>query len=257
MDETEAAVRLAVDAAERMAGVQSKASSSPMSAAPWLDLLSRDRADRRRGRRRQRPASCARGDQPAHGQPDAPCCTAFPPASRSTAPPASAIPRHDGRKARRRPACRLSRRRRPAQLLLAIERCHLNVEAVVATPYASGLAVLVDDEAVLGATVLDLGGGSVGMGVFRDGKLRTPTPWRSAASTSPWISRAASTPAVGRRKAEDPARQRHFLAVRRSRNPLCATGRRRRRESRPGDKAQLARIIRHGSRKFSNWRATV
>jgi cell division protein FtsA len=56
-------------------------------------------------------------------------------------------------------------------LLLAIERCHLNVEAVVATPYASGLAVLVDDEAVLGATVLDLGGGSVGMGVFRDGKL--------------------------------------------------------------------------------------
>jgi cell division protein FtsA len=56
-------------------------------------------------------------------------------------------------------------------LLLAVERCHLSVEAVVATPYASGLAVLVDDEAVLGATVLDLGGGSVGMGVFRDGRL--------------------------------------------------------------------------------------
>ncbi|WP_374547145.1 cell division protein FtsA [Rhodoblastus sp.] len=58
-----------------------------------------------------------------------------------------------------------------SNLLLAIERCHLSIEAVVATPYASGLAVLVDDEAVLGATVLDLGGGSVGMGVFRDGRL--------------------------------------------------------------------------------------
>jgi cell division protein FtsA len=58
-----------------------------------------------------------------------------------------------------------------SNLLLAVERCHLAIEAVVATPYASGLAVLVDDEAVLGATVLDLGGGSVGMGVFRDGRL--------------------------------------------------------------------------------------
>ena len=58
-----------------------------------------------------------------------------------------------------------------SNLLLAVERCHLAIEAVVATPYASGLAVLVDDEAVLGATVLDIGGGSVGMGVFRDGRL--------------------------------------------------------------------------------------
>ncbi len=58
-----------------------------------------------------------------------------------------------------------------SNLLLAIERCHLSIETVVATPYASGLAVLVDDEAVLGATVLDLGGGSVTMGVFRDGRL--------------------------------------------------------------------------------------
>lgn len=58
-----------------------------------------------------------------------------------------------------------------SNLLLAIERCHLSIEAVVATPYASGLAVLVDDEAVLGSTVLDLGGGSVTVGVFRDGRL--------------------------------------------------------------------------------------
>jgi cell division protein FtsA len=58
-----------------------------------------------------------------------------------------------------------------SNLLLAIERCHLAIEAVVATPYASGLSVLVDDETTLGATVLDMGGGSVGMGVFREGRL--------------------------------------------------------------------------------------
>ncbi len=56
-------------------------------------------------------------------------------------------------------------------LLLAVERCHLSIEAVVAAPYASGLSVLVDDEAELGATVIDMGGGSVSVGVFRDGLL--------------------------------------------------------------------------------------
>ncbi|MCW2285750.1 cell division protein FtsA [Rhodoblastus acidophilus] len=56
-------------------------------------------------------------------------------------------------------------------LMLAIERCHLSVEAVVATPYAAGLSVLVDDEAQLGAIVLDIGGGSVSTGVFQDSKL--------------------------------------------------------------------------------------
>ncbi len=56
-------------------------------------------------------------------------------------------------------------------LMLAIERCHLQVEAVVATPYASGLSVLVDDEATLGAVVLDIGGGSVSIGVFEDSRL--------------------------------------------------------------------------------------
>jgi len=56
-------------------------------------------------------------------------------------------------------------------LMLAIERCHLSVEAVVATPYAAGLSVLVDDEAQLGAIVLDIGGGSVSAGVFQDSRL--------------------------------------------------------------------------------------
>ena len=39
---------------------------------------------------------------------------------------------------------------------LAIERCHLNVEAFVASPYASALAVLADDEAEIGATIIEI-----------------------------------------------------------------------------------------------------
>jgi len=56
-------------------------------------------------------------------------------------------------------------------LMLVIERCHLRVEAMVATPYASGLSTLVDDEAELGAAVVDFGGGSTTVGVFSGGRL--------------------------------------------------------------------------------------
>ena len=56
-------------------------------------------------------------------------------------------------------------------LMLAIENCHLDVESVVASPYASGLSVLVDDEIDLGAAVIDLGGGTTTIAVFRDGHL--------------------------------------------------------------------------------------
>jgi cell division protein FtsA len=56
-------------------------------------------------------------------------------------------------------------------LMLAIERCHLRVEAVVATPYASGLSTLVDDEAELGAALVDFGGGSTSVGAFAGGRL--------------------------------------------------------------------------------------
>ena len=55
--------------------------------------------------------------------------------------------------------------------MLVIERCHLRVEAMVATPYAAGLSTLVDDEAELGAAVVDFGGGSTTVGVFSGGRL--------------------------------------------------------------------------------------
>ena len=56
-------------------------------------------------------------------------------------------------------------------LMLVIERCHLRVEAMVATPYAAGLSTLVDDEAELGAAVVDFGGGSTTVGVLSRGRL--------------------------------------------------------------------------------------
>ncbi len=56
-------------------------------------------------------------------------------------------------------------------LILAIERCHLSIEAMVATPYAAGLSVLVDDEAELDVALIDMGGGTTSVGVFAGGHL--------------------------------------------------------------------------------------
>ncbi len=56
-------------------------------------------------------------------------------------------------------------------LELCINRSHLSVERVVATPYASGLAALVDDEAEMGAACIDLGGGCTTMSIFAEGKF--------------------------------------------------------------------------------------
>lgn len=56
-------------------------------------------------------------------------------------------------------------------VMLALERCHLAVEAMVASPYVAGLAALADDEADLGAAVIDLGAGTTTMAVFLRGRL--------------------------------------------------------------------------------------
>src|SRR5437764_13891476 len=52
-----------------------------------------------------------------------------------------------------------------------IGRSHLEVEALVVSPYAAGLACLVNDEMDLGVTVIDMGGGTTTIGVFFDGNL--------------------------------------------------------------------------------------
>jgi cell division protein FtsA len=51
-------------------------------------------------------------------------------------------------------------------LMLSVERCHIGVEAVIATPYASGLSALVDDESEMGVAVIDMGAGTTSIGVF-------------------------------------------------------------------------------------------
>ena len=56
-------------------------------------------------------------------------------------------------------------------LMLAVERCHLAVEAMVASPYVAGLSVLADDEADLGAAVVDMGAGTTTMAVFVGGRF--------------------------------------------------------------------------------------
>ncbi|WP_078719122.1 MULTISPECIES: cell division protein FtsA [unclassified Bartonella] len=52
-----------------------------------------------------------------------------------------------------------------------INRAHLSVEAMVATPFASGLAVLINDEARLGAACIDFGAGTTTFSIFSEGKF--------------------------------------------------------------------------------------
>lgn len=56
-------------------------------------------------------------------------------------------------------------------LELCINRAHLSVEGVVATPYAAGLATLVDDEMQMGCACIDIGGGTTTLSVFMDGRF--------------------------------------------------------------------------------------
>jgi len=56
-------------------------------------------------------------------------------------------------------------------LRLTTERCHLEVEALVLSPYAAGLSTLVEDETDLGVTLIDMGGGTTSLAVFYDGHL--------------------------------------------------------------------------------------
>ncbi|HVY13577.1 MAG TPA: cell division protein FtsA [Alphaproteobacteria bacterium] len=56
-------------------------------------------------------------------------------------------------------------------LLAALGRCNLQAEHVVISPYASGLSCLVEDEMSLGATVIDMGGGTTTIAVFQSGQM--------------------------------------------------------------------------------------
>ncbi len=54
-------------------------------------------------------------------------------------------------------------------LVQCLGRCHLKAVGIVAGPYASALATLVEDERDLGVTLVDMGGGTTAFSVFFDG----------------------------------------------------------------------------------------
>jgi len=56
-------------------------------------------------------------------------------------------------------------------LAICVERCRLDMSAVVATPYAAGLSALVEDELELGALLIDMGGGATSVAAFAEGAL--------------------------------------------------------------------------------------
>jgi cell division protein FtsA len=58
-----------------------------------------------------------------------------------------------------------------ATLSHCVELAHLELEGLVAAPFASGLAALEEDEMDLGAICIDMGGGSTSVAVFCGGSL--------------------------------------------------------------------------------------
>jgi cell division protein FtsA len=56
-------------------------------------------------------------------------------------------------------------------LMLVVERCHLNVEAMAAGSYVAGLSLLTDDEVDLGAAVVEMGAGTTTTAVYCGGQF--------------------------------------------------------------------------------------
>ena len=180
--QAEDAIRQAVDAAERMAARRDRVGRAVALGRPARQRTVRRRHRHRRLRRirrryraragrRQPPFAARRPRRPAFASGRL---------TRSTASTASAI----------RAAC--SARGSASHmhvattdvaaarnLMLAVERGHLDVEAMVASPYVAGLAVLADDEADLGAAVVDMGAGTTTMAVFLGGRLRSSRRFRA------------------------------------------------------------------------------
>src|ERR1700759_1595499 len=57
------------------------------------------------------------------------------------------------------------------KLMLVVARCPLNVEAMASSPYVAGLAILTDDEADLGAAVVEMGAGTTTIAIYSGGRF--------------------------------------------------------------------------------------
>ncbi len=173
MEEAEQAIRHAVDAAERMAGVQVES---------VIVNLTGGRLASQRFSATRRVEGRAIGEHDVHRVLESACAASVRQgrAVLHSVPTGYAV---DGAAGVRDPKGMVgeeltadvnvvsSEAAAARNLMLAIERCHLRIEAMTATPYASGLATLVEDEAEMGVAVVDFGGGTTSIGVFERGHL--------------------------------------------------------------------------------------
>jgi len=107
-------------------------------------------------------------------------------------------------------------------LATCVARCHLDIRGLVVSPFAAGLASLVEDEMDLGVTVIDMGGGTTTIAVFFDGNVvyTDSVPIGGAHVTSD-IARGLSTPVVHAERMKtlyasciaSPADEREVIAV--------------------------------------------
>lgn len=56
-------------------------------------------------------------------------------------------------------------------VMLLVERCYLACDGIIASPYASALAVTTPEEREIGVTVIDIGAGTAGIAFFAEGQL--------------------------------------------------------------------------------------
>ena len=94
-----------------------------------------------------------------------------------------------------------------------VGRCHLELDGFVSSPFAAGLACLVEDEINLGVTVIDMGGGTTSLGVFVDGTLvhSDSVPLGGVHVTND-IAKGLSTPTQHAERMKDALWQRDYLA---------------------------------------------
>ena len=68
-------------------------------------------------------------------------------------------------------------------LQTCVNRCHLNMVGIVFSPYASGLSTLVADELELGSICIDMGGGITSIAAFKDNEFIFGEPVKSIGTT--------------------------------------------------------------------------
>ena len=186
LDKAEQAIRTVVGMAERAAGLTRAVGHRQRHRRPagLRDVLGHRRSGRAGGREVRHPARAARRQraQRAARALDHPCAADRLRASMARRASGSARPGR--REARRR--CRGDQRRNAghAQYRTGAQPLPPADRGAVATPYASGLATLVDDEAQLGVACIDFGGATttvVGLrrwpsGLCRCHRHRRPSP---------------------------------------------------------------------------------